>query len=186
MTEGSENEQPTGPPEEETDWLSDSDAPPPPPVGELSDDSNDGQPRGSPNEDIEWRSDSDGLPPPPVGELSEDEDDNLPPQSKVTAPMATRPSFRALNTSLSPPQISNPPLTPPGSPGRVIAELDGIRDRLRQVHSHAATLAGVQKMLNGTVESRLESAPQRWESYNRMLSIRGRQLREAWEAHGEE
>ncbi|KAI0730726.1 hypothetical protein C8Q76DRAFT_792873 [Earliella scabrosa] len=182
---------PVGELSENSEGWSDSDAPPPPPVGELSDGSDDGegQRAGRPRELRESWSDSDAPPPPPVGELSDGDDyweDPSPPNDPSTCPPACRPSFRALDASPSPPQMSNPPLTPPGTPGRVIAQIDGMRDRLGRVRSHAATLGGAQIMLIGSVESRLETSPQSWESYNRILSIRGRQVQEAWEAHGEE
>ena len=176
FAEGSENNEPPGP-AEDFDWETDSDAPPPPPVGELAEpgsENNESPEQPVEEEDFDWATDSDAPPPPPVGELTE------------WSERSSSPSCQAMGASPSPPRIAYPPVTPPGTVGRVIAELDGIRDRLSRVQSHAAILAGVQSMLSGSVESRLESAPQSWDSYNRMLSIRGRQVREAWLAHGED
>lgn len=58
--------------------------------------------------------------------------------------------------------------------------LDAARAEYERVHGHVMTLRDSESLLSNDIEQRLPSAPQLWDSYNRMLAIRGSQFRRAW------
>ena len=145
-------------------------------------------------------SDSDGssvgyLPPPVRERASSDDGGGVRPAMVVSDvkdasaeenPTALRASQSLRGVELAPSRMPIP--YPPLSPATDVLSIDlaAARDRLRLVQSHAVALRQAQSLLAGSVESRLESAPQSWESYNRILSVRGRLVVDAWNDNGEE
>ena len=148
---------------------------------------------------ILWSSSEEGSPsrmsetPPPLPQIPIfSDDESMPPalneiedvdMSGGNPNAPSEQQFRFLQAARSPSPILNPPASPHDTRHSLQVELEAAETEYAQVQRHSALLQEVQGRLTSTVESVLVSGPQHWDSYSRILHLRGFQFRNAWNDH---